>query len=83
MNFLAFTAICLILAHYKTYIFLMLIFDSFISIIALINRIFLLITDVSFLAVFFIFLLRVNKSLTLSFLKLYMHLVCKFLGFNK
>lgn len=84
MNLFAFMIICLILAHCKIYTFLMLISNSLLIIIALVDNIVLSIADVLSLAVFFIFLIFANGNLkSLSSLILYLRLVCKFLGFSR
>ena len=76
-------AICLLLTHCKTHTFLTLTSDCLLVIVALVDGTGLSIVDVSPSAVFYIFLMCADGSLTSSlFSMLYLCWVCKFLGFG-
>lgn len=66
ISLFAFVAISFILVYYKTHISLMLKFDFFLLIIILVNENILLIADILSSIIFCIFLIYVNKILTIS-----------------
>lgn len=84
IDFLISMAIYFMLAYCKLYIFLTLIFNFLLSIIALVDKTILLIADVLSLAVFCIFIICTNRNLiSSSFLMLYLRWLYKCLRFSK